>query len=117
MAVEAHTTRRALFAIASAATLLPSIALAGGDEVGRFESWERQIAALDAASDAALNDDEVDVLQDRRRSVEALIVDTPATKRGSFAVKARLMADARRMDLDSFGEDLALQIAQFLEAN
>ena len=117
MASLANTTRRSLFAIAGAATLLPSIAVAGGEEVGRFQSWERQIAALDAASEAALNDDEVDVLQDWRRGVEALIADTPATKRGSFAVKARLMADARRMDLDSFGEDLARQIAQFLEAN
>jgi len=42
MAIEAHTTRRALFAIASAATLLPAAAMAAPVAT----EWDRLISAV-----------------------------------------------------------------------
>lgn len=91
MAVEAHTTRRALFAIASAATLLPAAVMAApGENAARLLHLERQrnesLRRLDSGN---LSESEVDREAARVARCELEIAAAPCDSRDAMLVKLR----------------------------
>lgn len=103
MAVEAHTTRRAMFAIASAATLLPAAAMAAPAPIGNNDAmvlhWEREAARYEAlACDALFSDQDTDAFCAAAAEYEALIAGAPCDSHTVALVKMRTVVRAAAVD-------------------
>lgn len=109
MAVEAHTTRRALFAIASAATLLPSIAFAGTDDAV-FHVWKRESAAAwEKANQSNIGDAQIRKWCLRAHDFDQKIIETPARSKEAFVIKCETL---ERIATENRDEEYAACFAQ-----
>jgi hypothetical protein len=95
-----HSTRRALIAAGAALSAVPTVSTASTDEA-RFLAWEREATFWrEASNDASPKTDaELDVILDRARHFEDLIMTTP----GHGVTVARIRARIAPRDVRDFG--------------